>query len=170
MPPSQEKNQSGRFTLVETWTSRADSVYTGGILGIYSSYAYPYSSNCVNVPEKDGIVLKGSDMALYAVFQNLGLRVNIRPVMPDVTTFFETDKYDTEEDLAPLVGRWRPGQLVITDRGGSDGDNPREWAGEVFEQRPDVTWITDYKWQGLGLIHLTVCRPSLRFGKTKQVY
>lgn len=107
MSPSQKILQPGRFILVENRTSQADSVYTGGALGIYSSYAYLYSPTYDEDLEKDSIVPKGSGMALYAVFQNLSLRVKIRPVVPDVTTFFEPDKYDTEEDLAPFVGCWR---------------------------------------------------------------
>lgn len=99
-------------------------------------------------------------MALYAVFQNLGLTVKIRPVLPDFDELIEPTKYDTEDDRAPFVGCYRPGQLVMTERGGSDGDDPREWVEEVFgDQRPDITWITGHKWPGLGMIHLTVLSP-----------
>lgn len=103
-------------------------------------------------------------MALHAVFQALGLEVDVRPVLPDITECYKEVKdsddeseEESEEELVPLVGRFRPGRVDIVREGGYYGDI-RDWVEGYFDYRHDVTWITSHKYGGLGMVHLTVKR------------
>jgi hypothetical protein len=51
----------------------------GGVLGIFCSHAYAHSSS--SVQSRLPLVLKGSDMVLYSIFDTLGFPVKILPVL-----------------------------------------------------------------------------------------
>jgi hypothetical protein len=54
-------------------------IFLGGVLGFCCAhqYAHTNSSSAIRIPR----VLKGMDMALYAVFRALGLRLDVLPVL-----------------------------------------------------------------------------------------
>lgn len=50
----------------------------GGILGLYCSHAYPYTSpHFSNILPK---ALKGADLEVYSLFKYFGMQVRVRPV------------------------------------------------------------------------------------------
>ena len=57
------------------------NLFLGGVLGFCCThqYAHTNSSSAIRIPR----VLKGMDMALYAVFRALGLRLDVLPVLRD---------------------------------------------------------------------------------------
>ena len=133
----------------------------GGNLGIYCSHAYALSTR---VGSK-GIpgVLKGVDMAVYAVFRALGLKVRVCQVM-DWATEDENDMRlemgsDSDEEPVPntRIGR-RLGEVEVTVVGGYGEDSWRD----VYEAWPhdeaDVEWLTKKsdKLEELAIVHMTV--------------
>ena len=141
---------------------------------MYSSYAYPYSPNCDDLPKSDEIVLKGSDMALYAVFKSLNLDVAVRSILPDIKVMEgDYDDYDSDSGrgkMGPLVGKSshaRPGRIVITESGCHE-DEVREWIQDYFCERRNITWITRPEWEGLGMVHGTVSRTGRRRSPLRQ--
>ncbi|KAL2816979.1 hypothetical protein BJX63DRAFT_386943 [Aspergillus granulosus] len=74
--------------------ARDSFMQNGGILGFYCSHAYAHSSHLVSthLPE----VLKGADLVLYSVFQSLGIKLSILPILYDETNkrrnYLKTDK------------------------------------------------------------------------------
>lgn len=67
------------------------TIYPGGHLGIPCSHAYAHHSQVgsISLPA----VLKGSDMAVYAVFKAQGLNISVR------ATTFEDDSEDEDSEM-----------------------------------------------------------------------
>lgn len=66
----------------------------GGLLGFYCRHAYPHSTKTPREAPLFPSVLKGVDLFLYSVLRALDLKVDIRPVMQDVTD----DYYDYDDE------------------------------------------------------------------------
>ncbi|KAK3902845.1 hypothetical protein C8A05DRAFT_33419 [Staphylotrichum tortipilum] len=128
----------------------------GGILGMFCTHAYAHNigSAAAALPG----VLKGADMALYAVFRALGLRVDVRAVFSrDGNCEDEDDEDEEDPGFNTHVGR-RLGELVVTHTGGSDCDG---W-DRIWEQWPNdkltVCWLTkpgSDDLQQASMVHMT---------------
>ena len=132
-------------------------------MGIYCSHAYPYRTSAI-FGEDGGVrtTLKGTDMAMYAVFKTLGLEIQFKPVLHDISQIdcdynegLEDDE-DDEEDL--YIGDRPPGAAVLTPMGENEGDTADDVAKEFGTRARDgVHWVTTPLWKDLGMVHLTVC-------------
>ncbi|EJT70669.1 hypothetical protein GGTG_11692 [Gaeumannomyces tritici R3-111a-1] len=112
----------------------------GGLLGVYLTHAYAHSTRAGRKALPS--VLKGADMAVYAVFRAHGLKVWIRPVLPRDST---VDEYGYEphgdEEFNTRVGV-HLGELIVTDQGGYDGVDAEDIWDEWSHDRVDVNWLT----------------------------
>ncbi|KAF2734385.1 hypothetical protein EJ04DRAFT_576923 [Polyplosphaeria fusca] len=126
----------------------------GGYLGIYCEHAYAHST-AEGINALPGI-LKGSDMAVFAVFQALHLKVAIRPVfdLDDFELGMNYDDEDSEPRQWDLIGM-NLSQPCFTDRGGGDGEDPEYILAEANGERLQICWLTQPKNPSLGMVHLT---------------
>ncbi|KAK3933915.1 hypothetical protein QBC46DRAFT_325883 [Diplogelasinospora grovesii] len=137
----------------------------GGLLGIYCSHAYAYPTSVrVRILDDDDenavtesfrrhlpTTLKGTDMALFAVFKQLGLKVTVKPIISDIDEIYEPEN---DLDREPCMGEI-PGMIVITSLGGNDGDDARDILKEFGDRVSGVNWITGPRWKDLAMFHLT---------------
>lgn len=56
-------------------------IFVGGILGVHCAHAYPHASSQAQELLPKG--LKGADLAVYSVFQSLGVDVHVLPVLKE---------------------------------------------------------------------------------------
>jgi hypothetical protein len=144
----------------------------GGILGMFCTHAYAHNTRAAGAALPGA--LKGADMALYAVFRALGLRVDVRAVFPrdgdyedDVWDDYEYKDEDGGRPRRPdpgfntRVGR-RLGELVVTYAGwsGEDGWDViwKAWKNDKLT----VCWLTHpgkKKLQEASMVHMTVGSP-----------
>ena len=103
-------------------------------------------------------------MALYAVFKELGLEVEVRPILKDIDKIYEIE----ENNIVPHIGDV-PGRVVMTEWGGQEGDDPDEIPLQFGEKLRGVNWITDPLFKDLALVHLTVCLPASEGEENDQV-
>lgn len=92
-------------------------------------------------------------MVLYAVFRSLGLRVKIRPVVPDLTESVWDGECEVDESV--FIGRDTPGRVTLTAISGS-GEATEVWLSELFDETFDINWITPYQWPEMGIVNITV--------------
>ncbi len=138
----------------------------GGILGMFCTHGYAHNTHS-GAGALPG-VLKGADMAVFAVFRALGLRVHLRAVFPrnqgkENGGWYYDEEDEEEEEGTPFntrVGR-RIGELVITEAGGNDGDGWNEIWESWNHDKMNVCWLTNAapgkKLMETSMIHMTVC-------------
>ncbi|KAL8413522.1 hypothetical protein RB594_004964 [Gaeumannomyces avenae] len=149
----------------------------GGLLGVYLTHAYAHSTRAARKALPS--VLKGADMAVYAVFRAHGLDVRIRPVLPrDRAAEADEEKQygygyrdygpyrgsepsrgggGDEEEFNTRVGI-HLGKLTVTREGGYHDSRPKDvWNGWPHD-RLDVNWLTDpgpAELEEATLVHMT---------------
>jgi hypothetical protein len=127
----------------------------GGILGIYCTHAYAHSTQSGG--KALPAVLKGTDMAVYAVFRAHGLKVCVRPVVGR-TSWYADEDYDSDPEFNTRAGI-NLGELTVTEVGGDEDTNWDDIWSEWPHDRLDVNWLTHPGPQELedaSLVHLTV--------------
>ncbi|RFU25895.1 hypothetical protein B7463_g10442, partial [Scytalidium lignicola] len=131
----------------------------GGLLGFYCCHSYPHSTKSPAGAPLFPSVLKGVDLCLYSVLQELGLEVQVRPVLNATRDPYDYDS-DNSEDGGATDTKWYVGDeskgLVTTDTGGYDGASWKDiWSG--FGNQLDVHWLNTptAKPTQEGYVHLT---------------
>ncbi|KAI0386945.1 hypothetical protein F5Y04DRAFT_74033 [Hypomontagnella monticulosa] len=146
----------------------------GGYIGIYCTHAYPHTTG-VGKKSLPGI-LKGADMAVYAVFHALGLQVHVKAVLDEnygnesmyylnESMCYREGMYyrnestwwdpDYEPSSASRIGDW--GNIQTTDRGGDCGDSWERIIDSFRLGQVEVNWLTGHenKHKSTGFVHLT---------------
>lgn len=77
-------------------------IFTGGILGVHCSHAYPHASSQARELLPRG--LKGADLAVYSVFKSLGIDSHVVPVLRQ-----KHDEGAEEEAVRDMLGFLRDG-------------------------------------------------------------
>ncbi|CAH0023572.1 unnamed protein product, partial [Clonostachys rhizophaga] len=148
----------------------------GHTLGIYCAHAYPTTISKVVDLEDPGSnygrsrtpspeplasdklrTLKGTDMSLYAVFRQLGLEVNLVPIIIS-SKYLPNQDYGDDEDSKKIF--WpcggtetEPGMVGLTKFITHEGDDAANIPKAFGELVKDVEWITEPLWRNLALIH-----------------
>ncbi len=142
----------------------------GGTLGIYCTHAYAQNTPRAGSSSSKALpgVLKGADMAVYAVFRALGLQVRVRSVMtPSHWGWFWNGDEEEEgyEYRGPGVYTTReglgPGEVILADvcADGYEGLDEicRSWAHDKVR----VRWLTDPALEEDGLREATVVHATV---------
>ncbi|KAI1288943.1 hypothetical protein F5Y03DRAFT_378833 [Xylaria venustula] len=89
--------QLSLYKKLSSLLDREDFLDEGGHIGIYTTFAYPHTSNYSCLPE----ALKGSDMAVWEILGSLGCRMKLLPVatMKDETLVGKTLKWKNVDSL-----------------------------------------------------------------------
>ena len=159
--PAMQATALPLYRKVERVLADATFMPKGGVLGVCCRHGYAHSSRSAG--KALPAVLKGVDMAVYAVFRAHGLDVQVRPVADRVVDDFEFDldpKYQSDNPgFNTRAGTL--GQLEASDVGGHDDATWDEiWADWSHDQL-DVHWLTqpvlrdDQKEPSF--IHMLVC-------------
>jgi hypothetical protein len=133
-----------------------DFMPDGGVLGIYCTHSYAHSTQAGGgaLPA----VLKGADMAVYAVFRALGLSVRVRPVMTREDWGWAWASAEEEgAEGNTRVGR-RLGEIMVSGMC-TDRSELAEICAEWEHDMVRVHWLTaraPSEFQEPALIHLTV--------------
>lgn len=77
-------------------------IFTGGILGVNCSHAYPHASSQARELLPRG--LKGADLAVYSVFKSLGIDAHVLPVLRQ-----KHDEDAEEQAVTDMLGFLRDG-------------------------------------------------------------
>lgn len=108
-------------------------------------------------------------MAVYDVFQALGLRLDVQAIL-DTDGMESEEEYYSDSDSnsgqqkeerlkdKDIVGR--TGGLKFTEVGGNEESNReivREWGGQDL----DITWVNEGAQSSIDMVHLTVCAGSM---------
>ncbi|KAB5526431.1 hypothetical protein GE09DRAFT_1229269 [Coniochaeta sp. 2T2.1] len=142
------------YHKVHSALSEPEFMRDGGILGIYCTHAYAHSTQSGG--KALPAVLKGTDMAVYAVFRAHGLKVYVRPVVK-WTRWYADEDYDSDPEFNTRAGI-NLGELTVTEVGGDEDTNWDDIWSEWPHDRLDVNWLTDPGPQELedaSLVHLT---------------
>ncbi|KAL8364539.1 hypothetical protein RB595_003697 [Gaeumannomyces hyphopodioides] len=123
------------YQKVHSALAEPEFMRDGGLLGIYCTHSYAHSSEAGI--EALPYVLKGADMAVYAVFRAHGLKVRLRPVLPRM-------RYDEDHDSGPRfntrVGT-HLGELTVTEVGGNEEYTWDDIWDEWPHDRAHVNWL-----------------------------
>jgi len=155
--PAMQATALPLYRKVESVLADPAFMRRGGTLGIYCAHGYAHSSHSTR--QALPAVLKGIDMAVYAVFCAHGLAVDVRPVAERVPGRIEDDeKYDSSPEFNTRVADSSAG-LTVSDVGGNDDDEWDDiWAEWPHSQR-DVHWLTQPNAKGLwdaSFVHMLV--------------
>ena len=141
---------------------------TGGYLGVFCSHAYAH--NTVEGGESLPAVLKGADMAVYSVFQALGLDVEVCNVLDKVNDpWLEAEDRGGKNSICRKYNRvGKLGQLKTTDTGGWESHSWHDILDDFSHNETTVNWLTDppTKYLNPGFVHLTV--STLRAFESRQ--
>ncbi|OTA98261.1 hypothetical protein M426DRAFT_77076 [Hypoxylon sp. CI-4A] len=142
---------------VEEALANPDFMPGGGHLGFHCTHAYPHTTK-VGQRSLPGI-LKGVDMAVYNVFDALGLKVRAKTVLDgdeadkrlEVRYGWDEEK---EEAIQSRLGNW--GGIRITEKGGGETDGWGEILDEFSTHEYGINWLTAQKevGGGVGFVHL----------------
>ncbi|PSN71412.1 hypothetical protein BS50DRAFT_608305 [Corynespora cassiicola Philippines] len=119
----------------------------GGYLGVMCYHAYAHST--VEGYRKFPSVLKGSEMAVYSIFESLGLDVQVRPVLA-----LNKQACRALEDKPPgnLIGR-KMQKLIINKQSVYD-EHMMEFLLDKFDgEWLEVNWLTDRRQRNVGLVY-----------------
>ncbi|OAG10945.1 uncharacterized protein CC84DRAFT_1084719 [Paraphaeosphaeria sporulosa] len=133
-----------------------DFMSNGGYLGIHCQHAYAHSTK-EGAQQLPG-VLKGSDMAVYSVFQSLRLEIEVKSVLDSQNGLFrdqyryydDSDETTRKKDLSYIR---RLGEVVVTETGGYE--EPLQEIIDEFGDAVDVLWLTQPRHANVGMVHLT---------------
>jgi hypothetical protein len=127
----------------------------GGALGIYCTHAYAH--NMRSGGRALPAVLKGADMAMYAVFRALGLKVGVRPVMTRKGWYWNpNDERDPEHNTRAGT---HLGELIVTEACADDYNGLDGICSDWEHDKLHVNWLTDPAPEELDeatLVHPTV--------------
>ncbi|KLU88234.1 hypothetical protein MAPG_07221 [Magnaporthiopsis poae ATCC 64411] len=137
--PAMEVETLPLYQKVHSALAEPDFMHDGGILGIYCTHAYAHSTEAGGKALPS--VLKGADMAVYAVFRAHGLKVFIRPVHPPTRDDEDNEYYDSDSEFNTRAGI-HLGELTLTELGGDDGSCQDDVWNEWPHDRLDVNWLT----------------------------
>jgi hypothetical protein len=162
-------------------SSMSTQTSVGGRLGIFCQHAYAHT-------HEDGAralpaVLKGSDMAVYTVFQALGLRTQVRAILDlrhksrseSLNDFFsarmereEENAYLSESggyEMEPLIfqthsvvgslGGYGASEAIVETEKDME-DVVKEWVRESRGSFMKIVWVNEPHHSGLDMTHLTV--------------
>ena len=139
---------------------------TGGYLGVFCSHAYAH--NTVEGGESLPAVLKGTDMAVYSVFQALGLDAKVCNVLDKVNDSDEEDGGGEKSIYRNYNRVGKLGQLKTTYVGRHDDYDWYDILEAFSRDETTVDWLTDppTKYLNPGFVHLTV--STLRAFESRQ--
>ncbi|KAK3380993.1 hypothetical protein B0H63DRAFT_560784 [Podospora didyma] len=147
------------YHKVKDTLAEPDFMPEGGYLGVYCSHAYAHST--AEGARALPAVLKGSDMAVFAVFRALGLPVKVRAVLDDDDNMYVYDpatntRIPERSQTANRVSHGI-GKVLITSAGSySDSGWPDVW--EDWPHRDmEINWLTEERpdHKNLEIVHLT---------------
>lgn len=128
------------YQKVHSALAEPEFMRDGGLLGIYCTHAYAHSTQAGSKALPS--VLKGADMAVYAVFRAHGLKVWVRPVLERTRDNEDYgEDYDSDLEFNTRAGI-HLGELAVTEVGGCDGYTQDDIWSEWPHDRLDVNWLT----------------------------
>ena len=136
----------------------------GGLLGFYCLHAYPHSTKTPRDAQLFPSVLKGVDLLLYSLLRALDLKVDIRPVLQDVSDVYwgdydddssrkQGDPYDEEMKTTMSYVRKTMDGIVVTETGGYEEST--EEILEGFGNPVRVKWLNQPVAGQQGYVHMT---------------
>ncbi|KAI1451685.1 hypothetical protein F4805DRAFT_81424 [Annulohypoxylon moriforme] len=125
----------------------------GGWIGIYCIHAYPHNTRAgrKSLPG----ILKGADMAVYAVFRSLGLKVLVKTVLDEDKVNKMTDRDEPYDAPLTRVGDW--GTVVTTEAGGHEEATWLDIFRDFSRSKVQINWLTKRQKENrnTGFVHLT---------------